>query len=60
MWETANGAAVLAAARDFRPRIVEQRHAIETSRRLPEELARVLARAGFFASSCQRPTAGSI
>jgi alkylation response protein AidB-like acyl-CoA dehydrogenase len=48
MWETAKGAAVLAAAPDFRPRIVEQRDAIETSRRLPEDLARELARAGFF------------
>src|SRR5215469_6965164 len=48
MHETATGAAVLAAARDFRPRVIAQRDAIETSRRLPEDLARELARGGFF------------
>lgn len=45
---TANGARLLAAACDFGPRIVAERDAIEASRRLPEELARDLARAGFF------------
>jgi len=48
MHETATGAALLAAARDFRPRVIPQRDAIETSRRLPEDLARELARGGFF------------
>ena len=42
------GAALLGAARDFRARIVSQRDSIEASRRLPEDLARDLARAGFF------------
>ena len=48
MHETATGAALLAAARDFRPRVIAQRDAIEMSRRLPEDLARELARGGFF------------
>jgi alkylation response protein AidB-like acyl-CoA dehydrogenase len=46
--EAANNAHLLATAREFRPRIVAERDAIETSRRLPEHLARDLARAGFF------------
>lgn len=46
--DTANGATLLAAARHFKPRIIAQRDAIETSRRLPEDLARDLARGGFF------------
>lgn len=48
MHDTTNGAALLATARDFQPRIIAQREAIETSRRLPEDLARDLARSGFF------------
>jgi indole-3-acetate monooxygenase len=48
MHEAATGAALLAAARDFRPRVIAQRDAIETSRRLPEDFARELAGGGFF------------
>ena len=48
MHDTVNDTAVLATARDFGPRILAQRDAIETSRRVPEDLARDLARAGFF------------
>jgi alkylation response protein AidB-like acyl-CoA dehydrogenase len=48
MADTANGAELLATAREFRPRILSQRDAIEASRRLPEDLARELAHAGFF------------
>ena len=36
------------AARAFRPRILAERDRIEAGRRLPEGLARDLARAGFF------------
>src|SRR5215471_8720843 len=46
--DTSNGAQLLATAHDFGPRIVAERDAIETSRRLSKELARDLARAGFF------------
>ena len=48
MHDTANGAELLATARKFRPRIVALRDAIEASRRLPDDLARDLASAGFF------------
>ncbi len=48
MDDTANGAELLATARNFRPRIATLRDAIETSRRLPDDLARDLAGAGFF------------
>jgi len=46
--DTATGAELLATAGEFQSRISAQRDAIETSRRLPEDLARDLARAGFF------------
>jgi indole-3-acetate monooxygenase len=39
---------LLDVARRFRPRILAQRNRIETDRRMPEELARELAGAGFF------------
>src|SRR6266704_2313535 len=48
MPDTATGAAILEAARAFRPRIIGQRDLIEASRRLPEDLVRDLAQAGFF------------
>jgi alkylation response protein AidB-like acyl-CoA dehydrogenase len=48
MSETTNGAALLATARDYHPRIVALRDAIETGRRLPDDLGRDLAHAGFF------------
>jgi alkylation response protein AidB-like acyl-CoA dehydrogenase len=41
-------AALLEAARAFRPRILAERDRIEAARRLPEHLTRDLARAGFF------------
>jgi len=48
MGDVAYGADLLAVAQELRARIVSQRDAIEGSRRLPEELARELARAGLF------------
>ena len=48
MGDTISGTELVAAAQDFRERIFSQRDAIETSRRLPVDLARDLARAGFF------------
>ena len=48
MSDTGSGAAMLAAARTMRRRIIAQRDAIEAGRRLPEDLARELADAGFF------------
>lgn len=48
MSDRLTGADLVAAAQQFDERIVAQRDAIEASRRLPEDLARDLARAGFF------------
>ncbi len=42
------GAALLEAARAFRPRIIADRDRIEAARRIPEDIARELAQAGFF------------
>jgi len=48
MADAANGAELLATARGLRAHILSQRDAIEASHRLPDDLARELARAGFF------------
>jgi alkylation response protein AidB-like acyl-CoA dehydrogenase len=48
MHETETGNALLEVARSFRPRILAERDRIEASRRLPEDIARELAHAGFF------------
>ena len=48
MGDAANGAELLATARGLRAHILSRRDAIEASRRLPDDLARELARAGFF------------
>ena len=48
MPETETGAAVLEVARSLRPRILAERDRIEASRRLPDDIARELAHAGFF------------
>src|ERR1700687_415855 len=45
---TATGTTLLEAARAFRPRLVAERDRIESSRRIPEDIARELARGGFF------------
>ena len=42
------GALLLEIAHRFRPRIIAERDVIEAARRLPEDLAQDLARAGFF------------
>jgi indole-3-acetate monooxygenase len=44
----AAGSPLVEAARAFRPRILAERERIEAGRRVPEDLARELARAGFF------------
>jgi len=48
MASSAHGAALLEVARSLRLRIVAERDRIESARRLPEDLTRELARAGFF------------
>jgi alkylation response protein AidB-like acyl-CoA dehydrogenase len=48
MREMENDNSLLEVARIFRPRILAERDHIEASRRLPENLARELAQAGFF------------
>jgi alkylation response protein AidB-like acyl-CoA dehydrogenase len=48
MRETENDNSLLEVARRFRPRILAERDHIEASRRLPDDLARDLAHAGFF------------
>jgi alkylation response protein AidB-like acyl-CoA dehydrogenase len=48
MPDTRNGRALQEVARTFRPRILAERDHIEAARRLPEDLTRDLARAGFF------------
>jgi indole-3-acetate monooxygenase len=48
MADADSGTDLLADAQALRVRIVSQRDAIETSRRLPQDLARDLARPGFF------------
>jgi indole-3-acetate monooxygenase len=50
--------ALLDTARALRPRIIAQRELIEASRRLPENLARELAEAGFFRISLPRAYGG--
>src|SRR5262245_42056884 len=42
------GTALLERTRAFRPRILAERERIEAGRRIPEDLATDLARAGFF------------
>ena len=51
-------AALLEAARGFRPRIIAERDRIEAARRLPDDLARDLARAGFFRIFLPKPYGG--
>jgi len=48
MLETETGSVLLEVARSLRPRILSEADRIEASRRLPEDLARELAHAGFF------------
>ena len=48
MADARNDTALLEAARSLRPRILAERDRIEAARRLPEDLTRELARAGFF------------
>jgi alkylation response protein AidB-like acyl-CoA dehydrogenase len=48
MPETQTARVLLATARSFRPRIIADGERIESSRRIPEDIARDLAHAGFF------------
>jgi indole-3-acetate monooxygenase len=48
MPERETATALLEVARSFRPRLLAERDRIEAARRLPEDLARELAHAGFF------------
>jgi alkylation response protein AidB-like acyl-CoA dehydrogenase len=48
MADAGNGASLLEVARSLRRRILAERDLIEATRRLPEDLTRELARAGFF------------
>ena len=48
MVNSGEGTTVMEAAKAFRPRILAERERIEAGRRLPEDLARELAHAGFF------------
>src|SRR5215471_11545888 len=48
MADVRNAAALLEVARSLRPRILLERDRIESARRLPEDLTRELAAAGFF------------
>lgn len=58
MPETETGGALLEVARRFRPRLFAERDRIEASRRLPEDLARELAHAGFFRIFLPNPYGG--
>ena len=55
---------LMEAAKTFRPRILAQREGIEAGRRLPEDLVRELAHAGFFrislVSGCQLATCHAV
>ena len=48
MAHSAEATKLMDAAKALRPRILADRERIEAGRRLPEDLARELARAGFF------------
>jgi alkylation response protein AidB-like acyl-CoA dehydrogenase len=48
MADAGNGSSLLEVARSLRRRILAERDLIEATRRLPEDLTRELARAGFF------------
>jgi indole-3-acetate monooxygenase len=48
MHETRTDNPLVDVARAFRPRILSERDRIEAARRLPEDLAKELARAGLF------------
>src|SRR5260370_42608209 len=48
MPDRGTGTALLEVARTFRSRILAERDHIEAARRIPEDLARDLAHAGFF------------